>query len=132
MLTGGCSCGKLRYQAHGTPFHSTVCHCADCRRVAGAPMVAWFSVAAGDLRFVAGEPGRYASSPKVVRQFCPACGTPLTYQHQDASGEIDVATCTLDDPEALPPQDHTYAGRRLSWVHLADGLRRFPTTRSGP
>ncbi|MBE9604007.1 GFA family protein [Acetobacteraceae bacterium H6797] len=116
MLKGGCFCGHVRYEAHGEPFHPTVCHCADCRRIVGAPMVAWFSVARGDYRLISGEPARFASSPGVERSFCPRCGTSLTYCAENYPGEIDIALATLDDPEALPPADNTQTGGRLSWA----------------
>ena len=130
MLEGGCFCGQVRYQADGAPFHATVCHCADCRRVAGAPMVAWFSVRLAGLRFTRGAPARFESSPGVVRGFCAACGTPLTYQNAGLD-EIDVALCSLDDPEALPPADHTWTDGQLSWVRLDDGLPRLRRARGG-
>jgi hypothetical protein len=41
MLTGGCYCGAVRYETDGEPFHETICHCADCRRIVGAASVAW-------------------------------------------------------------------------------------------
>ena len=122
MLTGGCFCGAVRYEAGGKPFNSTVCHCSDCRRITAAPFVAWFSVAASELRFTSGEPRRFTSSAKAVRSFCPDCGTPLTFQHRDCPGEVDISTCSLDNPELVPPQDHTRMAGRLSWVHVADGL----------
>lgn len=125
MLTGGCYCGETRYEGEGTPFHPTLCHCRDCRRVAGAPAVAWFSLRARDFRFTAGEPARFASSEKGRRSFCPRCGTPLTFQNVDLLEEIDIATATLDDPEQVPPADHTQTGSRLSWLHLADGLPQY-------
>ena len=56
MFEGGCFYGQIRYEAHGAPFNATLCHCADCRRVTGAPLVAWFSVARSDFQFVAGSP----------------------------------------------------------------------------
>jgi hypothetical protein len=28
MLTGGCFCGHVRYEAGGVPFNPTVCHCS--------------------------------------------------------------------------------------------------------
>ena len=115
MLKGGCFCGHVRYEAHGEPFHQTVCHCSDCRRVVGAPMVAWFSLARPDYRVTEGEPARFTSSAGVERSFCPRCGTSLTYGSDRYPGEMDIALATLDDPEALPPADNTQIGSRLSW-----------------
>lgn len=130
MLTGGCYCGATRYEADGMSFHSTLCHCADCRRIAGAPMVAWFSVPTRDFRFVRGTPREFASSENVVRSFCDRCGTPLTYQHAGSPAELDITTCSLDTPESEPPEDHTHAAGRLSWIHLSDGLRSYPNSRT--
>jgi len=62
MLTGGCCCGAIRYEAGGEPFHATLCHCTTCRRSSGAPIVAWFSVRESEFRVVTGEPARFASS----------------------------------------------------------------------
>ncbi len=127
-VEGGCFCGRVRFVAEGEPFHMTVCHCPDCRRAAGAPMVAWFSVHPDELRFTAAQPRRFQSSPGRTRSFCPDCGTPLTFQ--DRADAIDISTCTLDDPELLPPGDHSRAAGQLSWVRLADGLPRYPRLRS--
>ncbi|WP_114809073.1 GFA family protein [Paraburkholderia kururiensis] len=126
LLTGGCHCGHVRYEVQAEPFDSTVCHCADCRRVVAAPVVAWFSVPRTAFRFVSGEPKRYASSEPVLRTFCPDCGTPLTYQHHDYPDDIDVATCSLDAPERVPPMHHTWTSHALPWVVVADGLPRYP------
>jgi hypothetical protein len=101
-----------------------------CRRAAGAPFVTWFSVPRSELRFVAGAPTRFRSSEKGTRSFCSGCGTQLTFEHADFADEIDVTTCSLDDPEALPPHDHTRTGSRLSWVRLGDGLRQFAESRA--
>jgi hypothetical protein len=131
MLTGGCLCGAIRYEVGGVPFNATLCHCADCRSVAGAPAVAWFSARPLDLRFVAGSPNTFDSSAGVRRGFCPACGTPLTYQ--SAADEIDITTCSLDHPEAVPPVDQTWTRQRLPWIPVGDGLPCFGASRSaGP
>jgi len=45
----------------------------------------------------------------------------VTFEFEDAD-EIDVTTCTLDEPERLPPEDHTWTRSRLPWIRLADGL----------
>jgi hypothetical protein len=125
MLTGGCYCGQVRYEVTGTPFHETNCHCSICRRTTGAPFVTWFSVRPSELRFVAGAPTRFQSSPKGTRSFCPACGTQLTFEGTDWPDEIDVTTCSLDHPEQVPPRAHIHTSSRLRWIELGDGLPEY-------
>jgi hypothetical protein len=129
MLKGGCYCGAVRYEAAGKPFNETNCHCSICRRTTGAPFVAWFSVPSAAFRFITGTPTRFQSTPQGSRTFCPRCGTQLTFESRDAPGEIDVNTVSLDDPDAVPPRDHTRTSSRLSWVKLADGLPEYPEAR---
>lgn len=129
MLTGGCYCGLVRYEAAGATFHETSCHCSICRRTTGAPFVTWFSVPRAGFRLVRGEPTRFRSSPKGERSFCARCGTQLSFAHADFPDEIDVTTCSLDEPNALPPKDHTWTASRLDWVALADALPEHPQAR---
>ncbi len=128
VLNGGCFCGRIRYEAGGEPFNASVCHCTICRRTSGAPFVAWFSVPRSQFR-VTGEPRRFRSSGKATRSFCSECGTPLTFE-RDQADEIDITTASLDDPNGVPPADHIYASTRLGWVRLADGLPEFRQARS--
>jgi hypothetical protein len=130
MLNGGCFCGAIRYQAGGTPFDQTNCHCSICRRTTGAPFVAWFSVPRSEFRLIQGVPTQFRSSLEGMRSFCPHCGTQLTFERNDASNEIDVTTCSLDAPEQLPPKDHTRTSSKLAWVNLADGLPQYQEARS--
>ena len=131
MLTGGCFCGFVRYEADAHPFHETVCHCASCRRMVGAAEVAWFSVPRAAFRLTAGAPSRFASSEGVERSFCPTCGTSLTYRSRDFPDEIDVTIASLDDPDAAPPRDHTQVADKLRWTRLPEDLPAYPTRRPG-
>jgi hypothetical protein len=54
------------------------------------------------------------------------CGHVLTA----LSEEVDVTTCSLDDPAALPPRDHTQVSSMISWVRLCDGLPAFSARRT--
>ena len=129
ILRGGCYCGAVRYVVDGEVFHSTLCHCRDCRRIAGAPAVAWFSAHTVEMRFSQGNPATYRSSAHVLRGFCAACGTTLSFQDDRYPDEIDIATASLDDPDSVPLQDHTFVQERLRWMHLADGLPEYARTR---
>jgi hypothetical protein len=126
-IEGGCHCGAVRY-AIAAVRASMVCHCRTCRRVAGAPVVAWVSVAADDYRVIKGEPAGYSSSPGIARNFCAACGTQLTYA--GVPGEIDVTTASLDAPDAFPPTHHSWLGHDIAWVKFGDGLPSFSGSRS--
>jgi hypothetical protein len=46
----------------------------------------------------------------------------LSYQRGDLTGSIDVTLGSMDDPEALTPEDHTWTESRLSWISLGDQL----------
>ncbi|NHZ98015.1 GFA family protein [Massilia sp. CCM 8734] len=124
-LQGGCYCGAVRYETSERMFHQTMCHCPSCRRLSGAPHVAWFSVARADYRVTAGTPAQFASSAGVMRSFCGACGTQLTYARSDTPDQIDVTTCSLDEPEAVAPRDHTFTAYRLDWDHIGDGMTQY-------
>ena len=135
VLQGGCHCRAVRYEAAGAPFDATLCHCSICRAVSGAPMVGWFTVKLPAFRILVGSPVRYRSTAQAWRTFCGTCGTQLTFQ-RDGADEIDITTCSLDDPEAVPPQDQTYARSRLRWAAGIGSLPSHSTVRpmrqSGP
>ena len=102
-ITGRCQCGAISYTAEGEPEHRSLCHCADCTRSAGAPVVGWalFTDAAVTIE---GTPCDYESSPGTIRQFCGTCGTGLFYRNQTIfPGKVDVQFATIDDPEMLAP-----------------------------
>ena len=126
MLTGGCHCGAIRYEVEGEPQHSALCHCSDCRRHAGAPMVCWTLFGNDHFRVTQGEAKVYASSEHGRRHFCPGCGTGLFYTNdQIFPGQTDVQSATLDTPEALPPTARIQVAERIAWVEDADALPAF-------
>lgn len=123
---GGCHCGAVRYEVVGEPQHSSLCHCSDCRRCAGAPVVAWAAFAEQDFRVTKGTPRTRNSSGAAMRSFCGECGSGLYYTNaQLLPGLVDVQVATLDDPEALPPGIHVQAAEQLSWMADAHTLPRF-------
>jgi hypothetical protein len=130
MLQGGCHCGALRYETSDTPSHRVNCHCTTCRGTTGAPFVAWFTVPRAEFRLIQGAATRYRSSPQATRTFCPRCGTQLTFEEEDRPDDVDITTCSLDDPGKLPPQKHIFTRSKLAWVKLADGLPEYKASSS--
>ena len=124
-IAGGCHCGAVRYQASGTAYGITHCHCRTCRRTSGAPFVTWAGFDSDKFHFTQGQPASYASSQNVRRGFCSQCGTALTYQRLDLPNSIDVTLGSMDDPEQLKPEDHTWTESRVSWVVFDDDLPTY-------
>lgn len=124
--TGQCQCGAIRYQLTGTPQTVALCHCRDCQRSAGAPMVTWAMYPEASLTVTQGQPKTINSSGTAMRSFCPDCGSGLFYRNQEIlPGIVDVQTATLDDPEALPPEITIQTAERMNWMQHMNELPNF-------
>lgn len=130
MLTGQCHCGAVKYQVSGDALNHALCHCKDCRRHAGAPMVGWTMYPASALEVTGGTPKVYASSTQGRRHFCGDCGTGLFYINETMlPGIVDIQSATYDDPDAVPAQAHIQTADRIGWmkdVHNLPSFERFP------
>ncbi|MGH6616075.1 GFA family protein [Sphingomonas sp.] len=123
MPTGQCHCGAVTYETTGEPVYHALCHCDDCRRAAGAPMVGWMALLDGQVT-ITGETVTYASSEHGRRQFCGRCGTGLFYTNaQVLPGIIDIQSATLDDAGSHAPAIHVQVADKLGWV---DGIADLP------
>ena len=125
MLHGQCHCGHIQYDMPAEVISHALCHCSDCRRHAGAPMVGWAMLAA-DLVKITGTPKVYKSSEHGRRMFCGDCGTGLFYKNDvNLPDLIDVQTGTLDEPDLLPAQKHIQTAERISWMETVHDLPKF-------
>jgi hypothetical protein len=126
VATGGCHCGAIRYQTEGEALTHALCHCSDCRRHAGAPMVGWTMYPLASVKVTKGTPKVYESSPHGRRHFCAHCGTGLFYTNAEIlSGIIDIQSATSDDPAAVPARVHIQVAERISWMEHAHELPAF-------
>ena len=129
-LSGRCLCGAIQYQLSGEPNVVALCHCTDCRRSSGAPMVAWAMFPEASLILIKGNPKTINSSGAAMRSFCADCGSGLFYRNQEVlPGIVDVQSSTLDEPNALPPTIQIQTAERLNWmkhIHELPEFERFP------
>ncbi len=130
-VTGGCFCGAIRYQFTDDPMGVAICHCNDCRRSAGAPMVAWAMFPEAALTLTRGQPKTINSSGTAMRSFCSDCGTGLFYRNEAIlPGLVDVQSATLDDPNALAPTKQIQVAERIAWMthlHELPEIERYPS-----
>lgn len=127
---GGCHCGAVRYEVTGEPMHAVLCHCSDCRKSAGAPMVAWAMFQDAQFRVTQGQAKTRNSSGASMRSFCAECGTGLYFRNaENLPGIVDVQAATLDNPDAFPVGAHIQTAERVGWMadaHALPEFARFP------
>ncbi len=124
-ITGGCLCGAVRFTAEGDPRRVTHCHCTMCRKAMGS-VVATFATFARDRVSWEGERALYESSDIGWREFCPRCGSSLTYNYRPRPERIYVAMGCFDDPSAFPAGFHDFRADKVSWLHVDEDLPDAP------
>ncbi|MCA8931366.1 MAG: GFA family protein [Rhodospirillaceae bacterium] len=130
-LTGGCQCGRVRYRITTAPIKPHVCHCRMCQKAAGGPFLALAEIELKDFAWTREQPAWFRSSEAVERGFCPACGTPLHFRYI-GSDRIDITLPSLDEPNAVAPEEEFGWESRLAWLDHLGTLPRSTTEGSTP
>ncbi|HUW80527.1 MAG TPA: GFA family protein, partial [Acidocella sp.] len=125
-LTGACLCGTIKYEIlkHASDVVD-YCHCRQCQRASGAPVLAWLQVAPERFKLTHGLAKSFASSAHATRWFCPDCGAQL-YMTDSLGASVGVTLGTLDMPDLVRPTVHGWESERLGWFYIADDLPRYP------
>ena len=128
-IEGGCLCGAVRYSTTAKPVLVGVCHCRDCQKFTGSAF--GFLVRVPRAAFALRGPVKTFSKPAdsgrpILRLFCPECGSSIAEEPGSRPELVILNGGTLDDPDAVTPAMQIYCDRELSWVRLADDMRRFP------
>ena len=121
IRTGGCLCGAVRYQVHGEPFKSGLCHCADCRKVTGTSFLAYADWLSHQFNYE-GRIETYAG-----RSFCPTCGSRLFNLNDEG---VEIFLGSLDEaPNGIKPEVEGWCIRREPWLPVISGM---PMMRQDP
>jgi hypothetical protein len=129
-FTGGCLCGSIRYEVDRV-FDVIYCHCNQCRRSSGAPVLVTAVVAGDAFRVTEGSPSVFPTSATGRSHFCGKCGTGLygeffapTHPLAKNGRYFSIRVGTFDEPERLRPQIHQWTESKLSWFETTDDLQR--------
>ena len=121
MLTGGCRCGAVRYEAEvDDPMRHGLCHCEDCRASSGAPVVAWLAVPKDSFAVTAGEPTRLDGNGGRRALFLRALRhRAVLSQRAVLPGIVDIQSATLDDAGDFAPAAQIQCAERLGYMDEA-------------
>lgn len=125
---GHCRCEGVVVTVTGEPDVSVYCHCDDCRRSAGAPLIASAGFAREDVTWHSKETLSKWVKGTCTRWFCNRCGSPVAQSHESQPKLIFFNTAFMDEPEKFPPKYHSFAPEQLDWLQLNDELPRYEKT----
>jgi hypothetical protein len=121
MHTGGCLCGRVRYQLRGPIRGAIACHCSQCRRTSGH-YAAMTSVPNADLTLTSSE-GLvwYKSSEAAERGFCSICGGNLFWRPH-GEDRTAITAGTLDAPTRITLIEHIFVADKSDYYEINDDL----------
>jgi hypothetical protein len=131
-MTGGCLCGKVRWEITAPLRFAGYCHCTRCQRRTGTAAAVSARIAPGSLRVVSGgeliTPWRPPDG--FAKVFCSNCGSALWSQSQKDPEVISVRLGSFDADPGIRPSYHQYVAYAAPWEPIPDdGLPRFPEAR---
>jgi hypothetical protein len=125
ILTGGCLCGALRYEARGAPQFAGHCYCSDCRKASGSGFIPFMMYPAAQLA-ITGESrvhetdlggGRVAH-----RNSCSVCHSLVFGGVRGESEWHTIYAGTLDEPQHFVPTMAIYTQGKPDWALIPPGL----------
>ena len=121
MISGGCICGSVRFEAASEPRRVTHCHCGMCRRAIGTA-VATFATFESDKVTWHGDLSRYTSSDRAWRGFCATCGSSLCFSFNPRPERIYITLGVFDEPDAFPAGFHDCLESKIGWLQVDEHL----------
>ena len=113
-----CRCGQLRATCSGEPGRISVCHCLDCQTRSGSAFTAQARWPEASVSVT----GEFATwSPRggsASFNFCPVCGSTVTFTIASLPGQVAVAIGAFADPQFPAPNFSVYENRKHDWVAI--------------
>jgi hypothetical protein len=119
--SGGCHCGRVRFEVQGAPDEVSECNCSVCMRKA---YLHWI-VPRAAFQLVAGEDdlATYRFNTGVAQHhFCRHCGVASFYVPRSNPDSIDVNARCLDGVDVAVLPRRSFDGR--NWEASIDQFRR--------
>ena len=131
QLTGGCTCGHVRYQLIVKPMFVHCCHCSWCQRESGTAFAINALIESSAVHLTGQEPviidtpSESGRGQQIAR--CPHCQVAV-WSHYGGKGPVIsfIKVGTLDDPNQCPPDIHIFTQSKQCWFQLPENTPTYP------
>ena len=127
-ITGGCYCGKIRYEVNGLQEGAFQCHCRECQYITGGNSNIVIVYAESDFIYTKGVITTFSRSDlenPVTRHFCGTCGTGIGTRSPSRPNSMIVKVGTLDNPEEYQAQAAIFTCDQQAYHHIPDSIPSF-------
>lgn len=124
-ISGGCLCGRVRYEITGRLLSANHCHCSMCRRQHGAAFATYADFNPGDFKWTSGEElvKVFETATGAGWGFCSECGSSLA---GTVKGKVTSITLgTVEGDPGIKPASHIFVGSKAQWYEIRDDLPQF-------
>jgi len=133
--TGGCQCGKIRYEITVPPRLVYACHCTECQRATSSAFSIAIVVIDGGFSISGIDPVSFerpaGGGRSVTRWLCPECGTWICSGKNPKAAAPDssrwIQAGTLDDTSWITPTAHYWTRSKQPWISLPASDHIFET-----
>ncbi len=127
VVSGGCLCGKVRFEVDEFSSGIFKCHCSKCRKAFGGASSAAALAPSAAFTWRAGEAGvrEYRAASGFLRRFCPDCGAILP-QHLPVYGAWWVPVGLLDADPGIALEHHIHVASKAAWEVLDERTPQLP------
>jgi len=121
-LTGGCLCGRIRYEVADEFEYSLICHCSKCRRATGSAFKPFAGIRIEALSVVSGASSTMTYGDAEAHDLhCRSCGS-LLYSLVRDGAYAHVTLGTLEDEPSIRPTAHIFVASKAPWYEIRDAL----------
>ena len=128
-ISGRCLCGAVQVSISAAPLAARVCWCRLCQYLGsgnGTVSVCFPAISVSVLGDVRWYQNVADSGNRMLRGFCPRCGTPMFSKADVRPHIIFVRMGVLDDPNLLGPQMTIWTDAAPNWAIFDPALPIIP------
>lgn len=133
IYSGGCLCGKVRYEITGEIKDIVYCHCSRCRKAQGSAFAANGNVNSESFKFISGESelSGYEATPGQTKYFCKHCGSPIISKSKANIDKVRVRLGTIESEISERPMGHIFVGSKANWEEIEGKLPQYDAYEPG-
>ncbi|MFK7852854.1 MAG: GFA family protein [Granulosicoccus sp.] len=128
---GGCQCGSVRYSTSRQVVRAMACHCTTCKLRTGSAYGVGVYFQDEDVSITQGQLNTFefrsnTSGRWLRNEFCPKCGTTVTWTTEMRPGLRGIAGGSYDDPDWYRIEAHIWAHSARSDMCYPEDMAVYP------